>query len=78
MLLAETANDLGTIAKCLLPETHETIKFDAKNECNICFNYNLKKKNINWKKKKKDLDSLISKYKGKLWKRYQVLPKLSH
>lgn len=52
-------------SKCLLPETHETIKFDAKNECNICSNHNLKKKNINWKKRRKDLDSLISKYKGK-------------
>ena len=52
-------------SKCLLPETHETIKFDNKGTCNICSNHSFKQKNINWFKKKKELNSLISKYKGK-------------
>ena len=52
-------------SKCLLPETHETIKFDKKGTCNICSNHSFKQKNINWVKKKKELNSLISKYKGK-------------
>ena len=42
-------------SKCLLPETHETIKFDAKNECNICSNHNLKKKKHQLEKKKRRL-----------------------
>jgi N-acetyl sugar amidotransferase len=52
-------------SKCLLPETHETIKFDKKGTCNICSNHSFKQKNINWVKKKKELNSLISRYKGK-------------
>lgn len=51
--------------KCLLPETHETIKFDNKGGCNICSNQSFKQKNINWIKKKRELKSIISKYKGK-------------
>ncbi len=51
--------------KCLLPETHETIKFDNKGSCNICSNQSFKQKNINWIKKKRELKSIISKYKGK-------------
>ena len=52
-------------SKCLLPETHETIKFNNKGTCNICSNHSFKQKNINWIKKKKELNSLVSKYKGK-------------
>jgi N-acetyl sugar amidotransferase len=50
---------------CLLPETHETIEFDEKNKCNICYNQDYKKEKINFDHKKKELDELIKNYKDK-------------
>ena len=50
---------------CLLPETHETITFDKKGSCNICTNFKFKNENTDWKKKKRELDQLIKKFKGK-------------
>jgi len=50
---------------CLLPETHETISFDHKGSCNVCNNFKFKNTKINWKEKKKELDQLIKKFKGK-------------
>lgn len=49
---------------CLLPETYETIEFN-KNGCNICDGAAYKKDSIDWDKRKKDLDQLIDKYRGK-------------
>lgn len=49
---------------CLLPETYETIEFNE-NGCNICNGASFKNKNIDWDKRKKELDKLIDKYKGK-------------
>ena len=49
---------------CLLPETYETIEFNE-NGCNICNRASFKNKNIDWDKRKKELDKLIDKYKGK-------------
>ena len=50
---------------CLLPETHETITFDKKGSCNICTNFKFKNENVDWGKKKRELDQLIKKFKGK-------------
>ena len=50
---------------CLLPETHETITFDEKGSCNICTNFKFKNENVDWKKKKRELDQLIKRFKGK-------------
>lgn len=57
-------NTLRRCTKCTLPETHETIKFDEEGVCNICRQYENKKK-IDWDKKKKDLLELVEMYRGK-------------
>ena len=50
--------------KCNLPETHETIEFDAEGVCNICNNQNVRD-GIDWIKQKKLLDELVEEYRGK-------------
>ena len=52
-------------AKCLLPETHETISFDKEGSCNICAQHQYKNEDINWDQQKIELDTLVKKYKGK-------------
>lgn len=52
-------------AKCNLPETHETIIFDALGVCNICNQQDFKKDSIDWSQRKKDLDALVEEYRGK-------------
>jgi N-acetyl sugar amidotransferase len=51
--------------KCNLPETHETIIFDAQGVCNICRQQVFKKNSIDWGQRKKDLDALIEEYRGR-------------
>lgn len=51
--------------KCNLPETHETITFDAEGVCNICNQQNFKKSSIDWGQRKKDLDALVEEYRGR-------------
>ncbi len=52
-------------AKCMLPETHETIQFDNQGVCNICRQHEFKKSKIDWGKKEKDLEEILDQYKGK-------------
>lgn len=51
--------------KCGLPETYETIEFDASGVCNICRSAEYKQKTINWQERHSLLDQLIEKYRGK-------------
>lgn len=51
--------------RCLLPETHESITFNESGICNICLQNGFKKKNIDWTAKKKELDNLIERHRGK-------------
>lgn len=50
--------------KCNLPETHETITFDAQGVCNICNQHSFKQAMIDWPQRKKDLDALVEQYRG--------------
>ncbi|MDA7768049.1 N-acetyl sugar amidotransferase [Candidatus Pelagibacter sp.] len=50
--------------KCVIPETAETHEFDEKNMCSVCEQVE-KKKILNWDKRGKQLDELISKYQNK-------------
>ena len=50
---------------CGLPETHETIAFDAKGTCNICTQQEFKQGSIDWPAKKLELDALVEQYRGK-------------
>jgi len=52
-------------SKCNLPETYETIEFDQKNVCNLCKGAEYKQTKIDWNERKKLLDQLIEKHKGK-------------
>lgn len=56
---------LRRCSRCLLPETHETIVFDAEGVCNVCRGQELKLAQINWQAKKQELDALIEAYRGK-------------
>lgn len=51
--------------RCGLPETHETIAFDADGVCNICRQHEYKQSRIDWATNKKALDALIEEYRGK-------------
>ena len=51
--------------KCGLPETHETISFDATGVCNICRQQEFKTDKIDWVANKKVLDGLIEEHRGK-------------
>lgn len=50
---------------CGLPETYETIEFDEKGICNICRQKEFRDENIDWDKRKAQLNELIIQYKGK-------------
>lgn len=52
-------------AKCGLPETYETIEFDADGVCNICRQHQFKQEKVNWEARKGMLDDLVAEYKGK-------------
>lgn len=51
--------------KCGLPETYETIEFDANGVCNICRQQQFKQGAIDWSARKTMLDDLIEQYRGK-------------
>jgi N-acetyl sugar amidotransferase len=56
---------LKRCSKCVLPETHETITFDAEGVCNICRQVDYKNTQIDWAAKKEEFDELIAAYRGK-------------
>src|SRR5688572_18130450 len=51
--------------RCQLPETHETISFDAAGVCNICRQHEFKRDKIDWAENKRTLDALVQEYRGK-------------
>lgn len=52
-------------SKCVLPDTHETVRFDEQGVCNICRQAEQKHEVIDWEERRKWLDEIVSKYKGK-------------
>ena len=50
---------------CNLPETYETIEFDAEGVCNICRQKEFKDTAIDWKARKEQLVKLVEQYRGK-------------
>ena len=59
-------SELRRCGKCLLPETYETIEIEKDNSsCNMCQTTQYKKTNIDWSKRKKLLDEVIDKFRGK-------------
>ena len=51
--------------RCGLPQTYETIEFDANGVCNICTQTEFKLEVIDWQSRKLMLDQLIEEYRGK-------------
>ena len=60
------ANNLKKCGTCLLPETYETLEIsDDGKSCNMCATSSFKQSGIDWDKRKKMLDKVIEKYRGK-------------
>ena len=49
----------------MIPETHETIMFDAQGVCNVCRQQEVKQEKIDWTTRGRDLVELIEQYRGK-------------
>ena len=52
-------------SKCILPDTHETIKFDKEGVCNVCRNAEVKHKKVDWKARGLMLKKIVAAYKGR-------------
>lgn len=57
--------ELKKCGSCLLPETYETIEFDKAGVCNVCRNKEVRDEKIDWSSRKKQLDELIERHRGK-------------
>ena len=51
--------------KCGLPETYETIEFDARGICNVCTQKTFRDESIDWSARKTMLDDLVEEHRGK-------------
>ncbi len=59
-------SELRRCGNCLLPETYETIEIEKDNSsCNMCKTTQFKHTSVDWVKRKKMLDDVIEKYRGK-------------
>ncbi|MDP2586434.1 MAG: N-acetyl sugar amidotransferase, partial [Candidatus Komeilibacteria bacterium] len=56
--------ELKRCSRCVMPETWESINYDAEGICNICRNSEIKK-TIDWSSKKEEFKALVAEYKGK-------------
>jgi len=51
-------------SRCLLPTTHETIRFNSDGVCSVCLNHD-QKLNIDWETRKIELEDLLNSVRGK-------------
>ena len=58
-------SQLRQCTSCLLPETYETIEFDAKGVCNVCRGKEYRDSVIDWTSRKEQLGQLIEEHRGK-------------
>jgi N-acetyl sugar amidotransferase len=52
-------------ARCGLPETFETIEFDAEGICNICRQHEHKSERVDWRARREQFGELVEQYRGK-------------
>ena len=52
-------------ARCLLPETQETISYDSEGICNVCRQNEYKKDVVDWGARKRQFETILSEYRGK-------------
>lgn len=48
-----------------MPYTAESLAFDEHGKCSVCSQIEFKQTNIDWKKRRRDLDNLVVEYRGK-------------
>ena len=60
-----TLAELKRCVKCLLPETYETLELDENGVSNLWKSDEYKRTQIDWAERKKLLDALVEKYRGK-------------
>lgn len=56
---------LRRCVKCGIPETYETVEFNAAGVCNICLQRDFRESEIDWGARKAELDQLIEGYRGR-------------
>lgn len=56
---------LRRCARCLIPETHETIVFDDDGVCNVCRAHEKKQEKIDWAARRAQFEGLIERVRGK-------------
>lgn len=52
-------------SRCMIPETHETIMYDAQGVCNVCRQQEVKQEKVDWAARGRELVDLIEQYRGK-------------
>lgn len=63
--MGELLNGMRVCTKCILPESAESVKFDKQGVCNVCRQAEVKHGEINWDERKKILDEMVERYRGK-------------
>lgn len=59
------STQLVKCSRCGLPETYETIEFDAEGVCNICRQKDYKAERIDWQARRAEFDAIVEQYRGK-------------
>lgn len=56
---------MKTCAKCVMPETAESLHFDETGTCSVCRQIEFKHTRIDWEARGQELQELVAQYKGK-------------
>lgn len=51
-------------SRCVMPETAETLTFDAEGVCSVCRQIEVQKAGIDWAERGRELDRLIAEFRG--------------
>lgn len=62
--MTENRYEMIRCVRCLLPETHETIVFNAAGVCNICSARDFRDSGIDWDQRAIELAELVEEYRG--------------
>jgi N-acetyl sugar amidotransferase len=52
-------------SNCVMPETAESLAFDDQGSCSVCRQIEFKHEGIDWDERRKHLDKLVDRYRGK-------------
>lgn len=56
---------MKTCAKCCLPETQDSLRYDQNGVCTVCNQIRIKKEEIDWQSRLKMLEELCDRFRGK-------------